>query len=91
MTVYLGIFLAVVILLQMAIGHLIRELGFSFPISIALMCLPLGIGVFLLQIVYYEQYYPDWEVALGAKLRLKYMYLLTFFEFVAVYICFFVF
>lgn len=91
MTVYLGIFLAIIVLFQMIIGHLIRKIGFSYPVNIGLMFLPLGIGLFLLQITYYEQHYPNWEVPIGAKLRLKYMYLLTFFEYIALYVCFFVF
>lgn len=53
------------------------------------MLLPLGIGLYLVQIFYYERRYPKWEVPLNVKLRLKYMYLVTFLEYVAVYICLF--
>ena len=54
------------------------------------MCLPLGIGLFLMQVFYYERRYPNWEVPLNIKLRLKYMYILTLLEYVAVYICLFI-
>ena len=48
-----------------------------------------GIGLFILQAFYFERKYPNWDVPLGVKLRLKYMYILTFFEYVAVYVCMF--
>lgn len=67
-----------------------HDIGFSYTQSILLMCLPLGIGLFLMQVFYYERRYPNWEVPLNIKLRLKYMYILTLLEYVAVYICLFI-
>lgn len=91
MILHLSIFMIVLIIIQLAIGHMIHEIGFSYFISIVLMCLPLGLGIYLLQIVYFEQKYPNWNVSLRVKLRLKYMFILTFIEYVALYICFFTF
>ncbi|MCG7339768.1 hypothetical protein MHZ36_10730 [Staphylococcus sp. ACRSN] len=79
----------VLIIAQLIIGHLLHDIGFSYKKSILLMCLPLGIGLFYLQLFYYERKYQKWNVPIKAKLRLKYMYILTFFEYVAVYICLF--
>lgn len=90
MTMQLLVFIAVLIVIQLIIGHFIHEIGFSFLVSIGLMLLPLGIGIYLLQIAYFEQKYPNWEVPFNVKLRLKYMYLLTFVEYIVLYVCFFV-
>ncbi|UXR47278.1 hypothetical protein MUA57_10665 [Staphylococcus simulans] len=90
MTMQLLVFIAVLIVIQLIIGHFIHEIGFSFLVSIGLMLLPLGIGIYLLQIAYFEQKYPNWEVPFNVKLRLKHMYLLTFVEYIALYVCFFV-
>ena len=57
--------------------------------SIILMLLPLGIGFVSRSNFYYERRYPKWEVPLNVKLRLKYMYLFTFLEYVAVYMALF--
>lgn len=51
------------------------------------MLLPLGIGLFLMQVFYYERRFPEWNVPINIKLRLKYVYILTLLEYVAVYIC----
>lgn len=83
------ILIAIIIILQLIIGHFLHEVGFSILHSIILMLFPLGISLFFLQLFYYEQRYPKWSVPLKVKLRLKYMYIITFFEYVAVYICLF--
>ncbi|UXR67076.1 hypothetical protein MUA61_10240 [Staphylococcus pasteuri] len=83
------ILLAIIVIMQFIIGHFIHDIGFSYAKSIILMFLPLGIGLFILQVFYYERRFPNWNVPLGVKLRLKYMYILTFFEYVAVYVCLF--
>lgn len=83
------ILIAIIIILQLIIGHFLHEVGFSILHSIILMLFPLGISLFFLQLFYYEQRYPEWSVPLKVKLRLKYMYIITFFEYVAVYICLF--
>lgn len=83
------ILLAVIVIIQLIIGHFIHDIGFSYAKSIILMFLPLGIGLFILQVFYYERRFPNWNVPLSVKLRLKYMYILTFFEYVAVYVCLF--
>ncbi len=83
------ILLAIIVIIQLIIGHFIHDIGFSYAKSIILMFLPLGIGLFILQVFYYERLFPNWNVPLGVKLRLKYMYILTFFEYVAVYVCLF--
>lgn len=89
MTFNILILLIVLIVFQLIIGHLLHDVGFSYTKSILLMCLPLGIGLFYLQLFYYERKYPNWYVSIKTKIRLKYMYILTFFEYVAVYICIF--
>lgn len=82
--------LIIIVALQLVIGHFFNRIGFSMKNSVLLMLLPLGIGLFLVQIFYYERHYPRWEVPFHVKLRLKYMYLITFLEYVAVYLCIFV-
>ncbi|MGD3154073.1 hypothetical protein ACMG5R_00890 [Staphylococcus warneri] len=89
MMLNLIILLAIIIILQLVVGHFIHDIGFSYAKSIGLMFLPLGIGLFILQAFHFEIKYPNWDVPLGVKLRLKYMYILTFFEYVAVYVCLF--
>lgn len=89
MMLNLIILLAIIIILQLVVGHFIHDIGFSNAKSIGLMFLPLGIGLFILQAFHFERKYPNWDVPLGVKLRLKYMYILTFFEYVAVYVCLF--
>lgn len=83
------ILLTIIVIMQLIIGHFIHDIVFSYAKSIILMFLPLGIGLFILQVFYYERRFPNWNVPLGVKLRLKYMYILTFFEYVAVYVCLF--
>ena len=83
------ILLVIIVIIQLIIGHFIHDIGFSYAKSIILMFLRLGIGLFILQVFYYERRFPNWNVPLGVKLRLKYMYILTFFEYVAVYVCLF--
>jgi len=89
MTLNIIILLIVLIVIQLIIVHLLHDIGFSYKRSIILMCLPLGIGLFYLQLFYYERRFPHWDVPLKIKLKLKYMYILTFFEYVALYICIF--
>ena len=71
MTFNILILLIVLIVFQLIIGHLLHDIGFSYTKSILLMCLPLGIGLFYLQLFYYERKYPDWHVSIKTKLRLK--------------------
>ena len=78
MMLNLIILLAIIIILQLVVGHFIHDIGFSYAKSIGLMFLPLGIGLFILQAFHFERKYPNWDVPLGVKLRLKYMYILTF-------------
>lgn len=89
MTLNLLILIIVLIVFQLIIGHLLHDIGFSYTKSILLMCLPLGVGLFYLQLFYYERRHPNWHVSIQEKLKLKYMYIFTFFEYVAVYICIF--
>lgn len=81
--------IVILIILQLIIGHFWHDVGFNYSKSIQLMFLPLGIGLFIMQIAYYERHYPNWDVPFKVKLRFKYMYIITFFEYVAVYICLF--
>ena len=62
--------------------------GWSYTKAILLMCLPLGIGLYLMQLFYYEPRYTNWEVPLKTKLNLKYMYILTLLEYILIYVCF---
>ncbi|WP_440857441.1 hypothetical protein [Staphylococcus shinii] len=89
MTWNILVLIIVLILCQLIIGHLLHDVGFSYLRSIILMLFPLGIGLFYLQLFYYERRFPNWNVPINIKLRLKYMYILTFFEYVTLYICVF--
>ena len=78
-----------IIFLQLIVGHFFHSIGFKLSLSLLLTCLPFGIGVFLMQLCYFERRYPHWEVPYRTKLRLKYLYIATFFEFIMLYICLF--
>ncbi|UEX89795.1 hypothetical protein [Staphylococcus ratti] len=79
-----------IIISQCIMAVLLYQLQWTLPWSIALFFLPFGIGLFLIQLLYYERRFPDWRVSFSTKLRLKYMYILTFFEFVFLYLLLFV-
>ena len=80
----------ILIVLQLIVGHFWHDIGFSYTQSILLMCLPFRYRFISYASLYYERRYPNWEVPLNIKLRLKYMYILTLLEYVAVYICLFI-
>ena len=91
MTTQIWIFIAIIVILQLLIGHFLHDIGFSLLSSILLMLLPFGIGVFILQLSYYERYFPEWDVPAREKIRLEIIYLATFLEFVALYLFLFIF
>lgn len=47
MMLNLIILLAIIIILQLIVGHFMHDIGFSYAKSIGLMFLPLGIGLFI--------------------------------------------
>ncbi len=75
------ILMVCLIMIQLMIGHLWHQIGWSYTKAILLMCLPLGIGLYLMQLFYYETRYTNWEVPFKTKLNLKYIY----FNFVRIY------
>ncbi|MBL7565779.1 hypothetical protein [Staphylococcus saccharolyticus] len=75
----------IIVVIQLIIGHFCHDIGFKISKSILLMLLPLGIGLFLMQVFYYERRFLEWNVPINIKLRLKYMYILTLLEYVAVH------
>ena len=82
--------LVIVIILQAIIKHFLNEIELDSKYKSIITYIPFGLGLFFIQNVYYERKCPQWEVPLKEKLNLKYIYLLTFLEFVAIYICLFV-
>lgn len=58
------ILMVCLIMIQLMIGHLWHQIGWSYTKAILLMCLPLGIGLYLMQLFYYETRYTNWEVLL---------------------------
>ncbi|MCO4327426.1 hypothetical protein BU586_00395 [Staphylococcus agnetis] len=82
--------LLLLIILQCLMSILLYQLKWPLYWAIMLFFMPFGIGLFLIQLFYYERHYPEWKVPLNIKLRLKYMYIITFFEFVLLYIVLFV-
>ncbi len=86
---HIMILLIIIIALQLIIGHFFHKNGFSMTHSIILMLYHLVSVCISFKFFYYERRYPKWEVPLNVKLLLKYMYLVTFLEYVAVYICLF--
>ncbi|HGO1809156.1 TPA: hypothetical protein ACK0GI_001188 [Staphylococcus aureus] len=85
MTLDIIVFMISIIVLQMIIGHLWHDIGLSYTRSILLMLFPLGIGVFVQQMIYFERQYPKWDVPQHIKIRLKYIYIITFLEYVLLY------
>ncbi|MCS5348369.1 hypothetical protein NYT34_03370 [Staphylococcus aureus] len=85
MTLNIIVLIISVIILQMIIGHLWHDIGLSYAKSIMLMFLPLGIGVFIQQMFYFERQYPKWQVPQYIKIRLKYIYIITFLQYVVLY------
>ena len=51
------ILMVCLIMIQLMIGHLWHQIGWSYTKAILLMCLPLGIGLYLMQLFYYEYMY----------------------------------
>lgn len=88
--IHILLLLVIVIILQVIIKHFLGEIELESKYKNIITYVPLGLGLFFTQNVYYERKYPHWEVPLKEKLNLKYIYLLTFLEFVAIYICLFV-
>ena len=88
--IHLLLLLAIVIILQVLMRHCLNKIELDSKYKNMITYVPLGLGLFFVQNVYYERQYPHWEVPLKEKLNLKYIYLLTFLEFVAIYICLFV-
>lgn len=75
MTLDITVFMISIIVLQMIIGHLWHDIGLSYIRSILLMLFPLGIGVFVQQMIYFERQYPKWDVPQHIKNKTKvYLY-----------------
>ncbi|EHJ07078.1 hypothetical protein [Staphylococcus simiae] len=91
MTFNLIVLILLTIVFQLIIGHLWHAMGYSYKHSILLTLLPLGLGVFIRQICYYERHFPNWKLPLNIKIRLKYIYIITFCEFLSLYFCLFIF
>ncbi|UMT81246.1 hypothetical protein ML437_03240 [Staphylococcus roterodami] len=85
MTLSIIVLIISVIILQLIIGHLWHDIGLSYTKSIMLILLPLGIGVFIQQMLYFERQYPKWQVPQYIKIRLKYIYIITFLQYVVLY------
>ncbi|MCI2874658.1 hypothetical protein RJB92_02365 [Staphylococcus hominis] len=88
--IHILLLLVIVIIFQVIIKHFLSDIELDPKYKNMITYVPLGLGLFFVQNVYYERKYPHWEVPLKEKLNLKYIYLLTFLEFVAIYICLFV-
>ncbi|SUJ41459.1 Putative membrane spanning protein [Staphylococcus aureus] len=80
MTINIIVLIVSIIGFQLIIGHIWHDIGLSYLRSILLMMLPFGLGVFIQQVSYYERQYPKWQVPQNIKVRLKYIYLTTFFR-----------
>ncbi|MGV3238565.1 hypothetical protein [Staphylococcus aureus] len=75
--------------IHLIIGHIWHDIGLSYLSSIILMVLPFGLDVFKQQVSYYERQYPKWQVPQNIKVRLKYINLATFLEYVVLYLTLF--
>ncbi|HEK6244730.1 TPA: hypothetical protein SO871_000675 [Staphylococcus aureus] len=85
MTINIIVLIVSIIVFQLIIGHIWHDIGLSYLRSILLMMLPFGLGVFIQQVSYYERQYPTQNI----KVRLKYIYLATFLEYVVLYLTLF--
>ncbi|PTY53394.1 hypothetical protein B1T37_10310 [Staphylococcus aureus] len=88
-TINIIVLIVSIIVFQLIIGHIWHDIGLSYLRSILLMMLPFGLGVFIQQVSYYERQYPKWQVPKNIKVRLKYIYLATFLEYVVLYLTLF--
>ena len=88
--IHILLLLVIVIILQVLMRHFLNKIELESKYKNIITYIPFGLGLFFTQNVYYERQYPHWEIPLKEKLNLKYIYLLTFLEFVAIYICLFV-
>lgn len=84
-------FIMWIILTQSCIAFLFYRMGWSLVSCILIGLLPFGISLFLIQIFYYERFYPNWSVPFKTKIHLKYAYLLTISQFIGLYLVVFVF
>ncbi|MGX0301336.1 hypothetical protein ACUXSI_001109 [Staphylococcus hominis] len=82
--------LIIMSILQFIIKYFLEDIQLEPLYKKLIIFIPFGLGLFMVQNIYYEPNYPNWEVPYQEKLRLKYIYLLTFLEFVALYVCIFV-
>lgn len=87
----LWIFIVAIVTCQVIIAVLYYQIGWQQFWPFLIVLLPFGIAVFGMQVFYYERHYPDWQVPFKTKLLLKYCYILTFFQFVSLYLLLFVF
>ncbi|HCW3603359.1 TPA: hypothetical protein ACU3WR_001738 [Staphylococcus aureus] len=85
MTINIIVLIVSIIGFQLIIGHIWHDIGLSYTRSILLMLFPLGIGVFVQQMIYFERQYFKWDVPQHIKIRLKYIYIITFLEYVLLY------
>ncbi|HEK4429019.1 TPA: hypothetical protein SNM02_000679 [Staphylococcus aureus] len=83
MTINIIVLIVSIIVFQLIIGHIWHDIGLSYLRSILLMMLPFRI------LSYYERQYPKWQVPQNIKVRLKYIYLATFLEYVVLYLTLF--
>ncbi|PNZ12931.1 hypothetical protein CD118_00985 [Staphylococcus coagulans] len=79
-----------IVLIQAIIAILYSQMNWPWYVCLIVFSFPFGVALFLIQLLYYERFHKDWDVTFKTKLLLKYSYILTFLEFVALYLIIFV-
>ncbi|KMR22132.1 hypothetical protein, partial [Staphylococcus aureus] len=74
MTIIIIVLLVSIIVFLLIIGLICPYVGLSYLLSILLMMMPFGLGVFIQLLSYFERQQPIWQVPLNIQLTLKYIY-----------------
>ncbi len=82
--------ISAIMVFQLLITIFYFQIGWRKFWPLVMLLLPMGIAVFGIQMLYYERHYPNWQLPFKTKLLLKYSYILTFFQFVSLYLLLFV-
>lgn len=82
--------ISAIMVFQLLITVFYFQIGWRKFWPLVMLLLPMGIAVFGIQMLYYERHFPNGQVPFKIKLWLKYSYILTFFQFISLYLLLFV-
>ncbi|PCF65500.1 hypothetical protein B4W74_05810 [Staphylococcus intermedius] len=84
-----ALLISAIVIFQLLITVFYYYIGWRKFWPLVMLLFPLGIAVFGIQMLYYERYFPNWQLPFKVKLLLKYSYILTCFQFISLYLLLF--